>query len=121
MNVMFKIGSAVITPELTGSVLPGITRKSCLELIRSWGIPAEERLISAQELFDAARTGALEEAWGTGTAAVVSPIGLLAQGEEKVTVNGGSIGPLTQRLYDTLTGIQWGTQPDPYGWVEPVE
>ena len=121
MNVMFKIGGAVITPELTGSVLPGITRKSCLELIRSWGIPAEERLISAQELFDAARTGALEEAWGTGTAAVVSPIGLLAQGEEKVTVNGGSIGPLTQRLYDTLTGIQWGTQPDPYGWVEPVE
>lgn len=121
MNVMFKIGGAVITPELTGSVLPGITRKSCLELIRSWGIPAEERLISAQELFDAARTGALEEAWGTGTAAVVSPIGLLAQGEEKVTVNGGSIGPLTQRLYDTLTGIQWGTQPDPYGWVKPVE
>ena len=121
MNVMFKIGGTVVTPELTGSVLPGITRKSCLELIRSWGIPAEERLISAQELFDAARTGALEEAWGTGTAAVVSPIGLLAQGEEKVTVNGGSIGPLTQRLYDTLTGIQWGTQPDPYGWVEPVE
>ena len=121
MNVMFKINGTVVTPELTGSVLPGITRKSCLELIRSWGIPVEERLISAQELFDAAQAGTLEEAWGTGTAAVVSPIGLLAQGAEKVTVNGGSIGPLTQRLYDTLTGIQWGTVEDTHNWIVPVE
>ena len=121
MNVMFKINGAVVTPELTGSVLPGITRKSCLELIRSWGIPVEERLISAQELFDAAQSGTLEEAWGTGTAAVVSPIGLLAEGETRVEVGGGQIGRLTQRLYDTLTGIQWGTEPDPYGWMVPVE
>ena len=113
--------STVVTPELTGSVLPGITRKSCLELIRSWGIPVEERLISAQELFDAAQAGTLEEAWGTGTAAVVSPIGLLAEGETRVEVGGGQIGRLTQRLYDTLTGIQWGTEPDPYGWMVPVE
>ena len=121
MNVMFKIGGTVVTPELTGSVLPGITRKSCLELIRSWGIPVEERLISAQELFDAAQAVTLEEAWGTGTAAVVSPIGLLAEGETRVEVGGGQIGRLTQRLYDTLTGIQWGTEPDPYGWMVPVE
>ena len=121
MNVLFKIGGTVVTPALNGSILPGITRKSCLELLRGWGIPVEERLVSAQELFDAAEAGTLEEAWGTGTAAVVSPIGLLAQGDRKVTVSGGRIGELTQKLYDTLTGIQWGTQPDPYGWVVPVE
>ena len=121
MNVMFKIDGTVITPELTGSVLPGITRKSCLELIRSWGIPVEERLISAQELFDAAKAGTLEEAWGTGTAAVVSPIGLLAWEDRKEIVSGGSIGPLTQKLYDTLTGIQWGTLEDSHNWIVPVE
>jgi len=119
--VLFKVDGTVITPELTGSVLPGITRKSCLELLRSWGVPVEERLVTAQELFDAAEAGTLEEAWGTGTAAVVSPIGLLAWGDQKVTVSGGQIGALTQKLYDTLTGIQWGTQPDPYGWTVPVE
>ncbi len=121
MNVMFKIAGKVVTPQLTGSVLPGITRKSCLELMRDWGYEVEERLISAEELFAAAENGTLEEAWGTGTAAVVSPIGLLAWGDKKVTVSGGQIGHLTQRLYDTLTGIQWGTEPDPYGWVVPVE
>ena len=121
MNVMFKINGTVITPELTGSVLPGITRKSCLELIRGWGIPVEERLISAQELFDAAQAGTLEEAWGTGTAAVVSPIGLLAWEDRKETVSGGNIGDLTQKLYDTLTGIQWGTVEDSHSWIVPVE
>ena len=121
MNVLFKIGGKVVTPALTGSVLPGITRKSCLELLRDWGIPVEERLISTQELFDAADAGKLEEAWGSGTAAVVSPIGELAMGDKDVIVNGGQIGHLTQRLYDTLTGIQWGTEPDAYGWTVPVE
>jgi len=120
MNVMFKINGTVVTPELTGSVLPGITRKSCLELIRSWGIPVEERLISAQELFDAAQAGTLEEAWGTGTAAVVSPIGLLVWEDRRAAVSGGSIGPLTQKLYDTLTGIQWGTVEDAHSWTVPV-
>ena len=121
MNVLFKIDGKVVTPALTGSVLPGITRKSCLELLRDWGVSVEERLISAQELFDAAESGKLEEAWGSGTAAVGSPIGELAMGDKVVTVNGGQIGRLTQRLYDTLTGIQWGTEPDPYGWTVPVE
>ena len=121
MNVIFKISGTVVTPALTGSILPGITRKSCLELMRSWGLPVEERRISAQELFDAAKNGTLEEAWGTGTAAVVSPIGELTMGDEHTVVNGGRIGPVTQRLYDTLTGIQWGTQPDLYGWTVPVK
>ena len=116
MNVLFKIDGTVVTPELTGSVLPGITRKSCLELLRDWGVNVQERLISAEELFQAGEEGRLEEAWGSGTAAVVSPIGELAWGERSVVVNGGEIGHLTQKLYDTLTGIQWGTEPDPYGW-----
>ena len=120
MNVMFKVNGEVITPELTGSVLPGVTRKSCLELLHSWGVPAAERLITAQELFDAAENGTLEEAWGTGTAAVVSPIGQLAWEGHKCTVNGGSIGALTQKLYDTLTGIQWGLLPDTMGWTVKV-
>ena len=120
MNVLFKINGKVITPALTGSVLPGITRKSCLELLRSWGVPVEERLITAQELFDAAEAGTLEEAFGSGTAAVVSPIGKMSWGERHVIVNGGKIGPLTQKLYDTLTGIQWGLLPDPFGWVRKL-
>ena len=120
MNVMFKLGGTVITPKLTGSVLPGITRKNCIELIKSWGIPVEERLISAQELFDAAQAGKLEEAWGTGTAAVVSPIGEMGWGDKHIAVSGGKIGALTQKLYDTLTGIQWGIIPDEHGWTVKV-
>lgn len=117
MNVMFKVGGKIITPALTGSVLPGITRRSCLELLRDWGYSVEERLISAEELFQAADAGQLEEAWGTGTAAVVSPIGEMGWGDKTVSICGGGIGRLTQRLYDTLTGIQWGTENDPYGWT----
>ena len=120
MNVMFQVDGTVITPTLTGSVLPGITRKSCLELLKSWGVPCEERLITAQELFDAAEAGKLEEAWGTGTAAVISPIGEMGWEGRHVVVNGGEIGALTHKLYDTITGIQWGTIPDPYGWTVKV-
>ena len=117
MNVMFKVDGKVITPKLTGSVLPGITRRSCIQLIRDWGLEVEERLITAQELFDAAKSGKLEEAWGTGTAAVVSPVGEMTWNDQSVVINGGRIGPVTQKLYDTLTGIQWGTHSDPHGWV----
>ena len=117
MNVMFKVGGKIITPQLTGSVLPGITRRSCLELLRDWGYAVEERLITARELFDAADSGKLEEAWGTGTAAVISPIGEMGWEDKHVVVNGGEIGSLTHKLYDTLVGIQWGTEPDPYGWT----
>ena len=120
MNVMFKVAGEVITPALTGSVLPGITRKSCLDLLRAWGVPVSERLITAEELFNAAESGALEEAWGTGTAAVVSPIGEMGWSERSCTIGGGQIGALTQKLYDTLTGIQWGALEDPYGWTVKV-
>ena len=120
MNVMFKVSGKILTPDLNGSVLPGVTRRSCIQLLKDWGYEVEERRISADELFQAAENGTLEEAWGTGTAAVVSPIGELARGGEKVTVSGNKIGPVTQRLYDELTGIQWGRLPDPHGWTVKV-
>ena len=121
MNVMFKVDGKVITPALTGSILPGITRMSCLELLRSWNIPVEERLITAQELFDTADSGKLEEAWGTGTAAVISPIGKMRWEARNAVVNGGKIGEISQKLYDTLTGIQWGKVPDSFGWVTGID
>ena len=120
MNVLFKIDGKVVTPKLTGSVLPGITRRSCLELLRSWGYEVEERLISAEELFAAGESGKLEEAWGSGTAAVISPVGEMGWEDKHVVINGGKIGELTQRLYDTLTGIQWGKIEDSYGWTVKV-
>ena len=120
MNVMFKINGAVVTPALTGSILRGVTRKSAIELLKSWDIPVEERLLSVDELFEAAKTGALEEAWCIGTAAVISPIGALGWGDKCYEINHNRIGELSQKLYDELTGIQWGTKPDPFGWTCPV-
>ena len=117
MNIMFKIAGKIVTPALTGSILRGVTRKSAIELLKSWGMPVEERLLSVDELFEAARTGALEEAWCIGTAAVISPIGALGWGDTRYEVNGGQFGQLSQKLYDELTGIQWGTRPDPFGWT----
>ena len=117
MNVMFKVAGKILTPDLNGSVLDGITRRSCIQLLKDWGYEVEERRITAEELFEAAEKGTLEEAWGTGTAAVVSPIGELAMGDKKVTVSGGKIGEITQKLYDELTGIQWGRVADPHNWI----
>ncbi len=121
MNVMFKINGEIVTPALTGSILPGITRKSCLEVLKSEGYNANERLLSVEELINACENGTLEEAWGCGTAAVVSPIGELAYKGKKYTVNGGKIGEVTQHLYDTLTGIQWGIKEDSFGWTFPIK
>ena len=117
MNVMFRIGDEIITPMLTGSILPGITRKSCIEVLRNQGYKVTERLLSVDELVAALEDGSLKEAWGCGTAAVVSPIGKLAYGDKVYTVSEGKIGEVTQKLYDILTGIQWGKTDDPYGWV----
>jgi branched-chain amino acid aminotransferase len=122
MNIMFKIDGVVVTPSIAeGSILPGITRKSILEYLRAKGIPCEERKISAEELMEAARTGRLEEAFGCGTAAVISPVGTLAFKDEVYEINGGKIGETSQWLYDTLTGIQWGKIEDEMGWVVPVK
>ncbi len=120
MNVMFKIGGEIVTPMLSGSILPGITRKSCIEVLKKEGYTVSERLLSIDELAKAMEEGTLEEAWGCGTAAVVSPIGELCYKDVKYTVNNGEIGKVTQYLYDTLTGIQWGNLEDTYGWTQEI-
>lgn len=120
MNVMFKIDGKIITPELSGSVLPGITRMSAIELLKSWGYEVEERTLSIDELLAAAKNGTLEEGWGTGTAAVISPIGEIFFEGVSHELSGFKIGEVTKRLYDTLTGIQWGKISDDFGWSVKV-
>ncbi|MBR4100125.1 MAG: branched-chain amino acid aminotransferase [Clostridia bacterium] len=121
MNVMFKIDGKIVTPMLSGSILPGITRMSCIAVLKEKGYDVEERLLSIDELADALENGKLEEAWGCGTAAVVSPIGELCYKGVKYPVNNGEIGEVTQMLYDTLTGIQWGKLEDTFGWTYPIK
>jgi branched-chain amino acid aminotransferase len=117
MNLMMKIGDEIITPPLSGTILPGITRDSALTLMREWGLRVSERPITIDEVREAARRGTLREVWGTGTAAVISPVGELAHRGERIVINGGKIGELTGRLYDALVGIQYGTAPDTRGWT----
>ncbi len=121
MNIFFKIAGKVVTPKLNGSILPGVTRQSCLDLCRHWGLSVEERRISVDELVGAARDGSLEECWGSGTAAVISPVGVLRFGDEVMEISGGGIGPLSQKLYDTVTGIQTGKLSDEFGWTVEVK
>ncbi len=121
MNVFFVIDGEVVTPELTdGNILPGVTRMSCIELLRSWGMKVTERKVEAAELFEAHRAGKLDEAFGTGTAAVISPIGVLNEDGNAITINNNEIGPISQRLYDELTGIQWGKVEDTHGWTVKI-
>ncbi len=121
MNVFFKIDGEIVTPALQGSILSGVTRMSCIDILRSWGMKVTERAISIDELAQAAKDGKLEEAFGSGTAAVISPIGELKWGDDIMTINNGEIGPVSQKLYDTLTGIQWGKLPDTFGWTYEVK
>ncbi len=122
MNVFFVIDGEVVTPALSeGNILPGVTRDSCLNLLREWGYKVTERKIAADELVAAAKAGKLDEAFGTGTAAVISPIGELYDGDEKMVINGGEIGKISQKLYDNLTGIQWGKIADTRGWSVKVD
>lgn len=121
MNVFFILGDEVVTPALVGSILGGITRMSIVELLRSKGYTVNERRLSIDELVQAYKDGKLKEAFGTGTAAVISPIGRLKYGDLEMTVNDGKIGEVSQMLYDTLTGIQWGRIPDTMGWIQTVE
>lgn len=117
MNVFFKINGTVVTPALNGSILAGITRDSILQLLKAKQMPVEERRISIDEVIEAYQNGTLEEAFGTGTAAVISPIGELKYKDEKMIVNNGEIGEVTQMLYDTLVGIQYGAIEDPFNWT----
>lgn len=117
MNVFFKIDGEVITPALNGSILEGVTRNSVIQLLKHWEIPITERKISMDEIYQAHQAGKLEEAFGAGTAAVISPIGMLAWNQQKLEINHGQTGDISKKLYDTLTGIQYGKEADPFNWV----
>ena len=121
MNIFFKIDGKVVTPMLNGSILPGITRDSVLRICRDWGLPTEERRISVEELLQAQKEGKLEEVFGTGTAAVISPVGKLRYKDDVMVIGDNKIGPLSQKLYDTVTGIQLGSLEDKYGWRVQVD
>ena len=121
MNIMMQIGDEVITPPLAGTILDGVTRNSILTLLRDWGVKASERPITIDEVMQAGRDGTLKEMWGTGTAAVVSPVGELAYKGESVVINNSQTGPLTQKLYDAIVAIQYGRSNDAHGWTSPVK
>ena len=122
MNVFFVLDGEVVTPSLeTGSILSGITRMSCVDILKDWGYNVSERRISVDELVKAYDEGRLLEAFGSGTAAVISPIGELRVGDKIMEINHGEIGDLSQKLYDELTGIQWGKRPDKFGWTVKVD
>ena len=120
MNIFFKINGKIITPMLNGSILPGVTRNSVIEVCKDWGYEVEERKISAEELHTAAKDGTLEEVFGSGTAAVISPVGTLKFGEEIYDINNAQIGEISQRLYDTITGIQTGKIEDKFNWIVEI-
>lgn len=121
MNVFFKIDGEVITPALEGSILAGITRDSTIDLLKDWGIPVTERRLGIEEIYEAHARGKLEEAFGTGTAAVISPIGELNWDNQIISINNGHTGELSQRIYDTITGIQSGELEDKFGWTVEVK
>lgn len=116
MNIFFKIDGKIVTPQLNGSILPGITRDSVITLCKEWGLPVEERLVSVEELLTAQENGKLEEVFGTGTAAVISPVGKLRYKDDVMVIGNGEIGAVSQKIYDTVTGIQLGKLADPFGW-----
>ena len=116
MNVFFVINNEVITPSLEGSILPGVTRDSTVNLLKHWGYKVSERKLSIDEVVAAADNGTLNEAFGTGTAAVISPIGELNYEGKIMNINNGEIGAISHKIYDTITGIQYGKAEDPFGW-----
>ena len=120
MNLMLRLGDEVITPPLAGTILAGVTRDSALTLLRDWGVRVSERPVSIDEVAAAARAGTLQEVWGTGTAAVISPVGELAYRGERIVIHDGKIGELTKRLYDAIVGVQYATAPDTHGWTVEV-
>lgn len=121
MNIFFKIDGKLLTPKLGGTVLPGITRRSVIALANEWDVDVEERRISIDEVYDAHKNGSLEEVFGSGTAAVISPVGLIHHNGKTIELDRKKIGPFAKKMYDTITGIQYGKLDDPFGWVHPVD
>lgn len=120
MNIFFKIKGEIVTPALSGSILGGITRRTVIELARDWGLTVTERLISIDEVYAAHDKGELEEVFGSGTAAVISPVGELSWKGKKIVINNKQTGGFSQQVFDHITGIQYGKVSDKFGWVEKV-
>ena len=121
MNILFVINGELVTPPLGGSILAGITRDSVLTLARHWNVPVKERPVTINEIFAAHKDGSLEEIFGSGTAAVISPVSQLAWHDKVLTVGDGKVGPVAQKLYKAITDIQYGQAEDPFGWIVPVD
>ena len=121
MNVFFHIGDELITPHLSGTILAGMTRASVIQLAKDWGMKVSERRLPIDEVIAAGEKGTLKEAFGTGTAAVISPIGLIQHKGKDIVVNKGKVGSLSLKLYDAITGIQYGEKPDKFGWVYKIK
>lgn len=121
MNIFFVIDGKIVTPMLNGSILPGITRDSVITLCKSWGMDVEERKISVDELIDAQKSGSLKECFGTGTAAVISPVGKLRYKNEVMTIGNGETGKISRKIYDSITGIQLGSLDDTFGWTTIIK
>ncbi len=121
MNIFFVIDDEIITPALNGSILPGITRNSVLALSKSWGLKTAERQISIDEVMAAHASGKLQEIFGSGTAAVISPVGELKHGEQIISIGDGTVGPIASKFYKAMTDIQYGKAPDTMGWIEGIE
>lgn len=121
MNILFVINGSLVTPPLGGSILPGITRDSVLTLAKHWDIPVEERPITIDEVVAAHKDDSLQEIFGSGTAAVISPVSHLAWKDEVLTVGDGKVGSMAQKFYNAITAIQYGSSDDPFGWIVPVE
>ena len=121
MNIFFRIDDTLVTPPLQGSILAGITRDSIIKLAKHWHIPVEERPITIHEIMSAHEKGVLQEVFGSGTAAVISPVNALAWGDRIITIQDGDVGPMAKRFYNEITAIQYGEVEDPFGWVVSIE
>ncbi len=120
MNIFFVIDNELVTPALEGSILSGVTRNTVIEMAKDWGMPVVERRISIDEVLSSSKEGRLQEVFGTGTAAVISPVGEIQHEETLIRINDGKTGDLSQRLYDEITGIQYGERPDKFGWCHTI-
>jgi branched-chain amino acid aminotransferase len=121
MNIFFKFGDEVVTSPLNGSVLHGVTRDSIIHILKHWGMKIRERQFTIDEVVAAQKSGALHEVFGSGTAAIISPVKSIHYRGVNYPVADGNIGPVSQKLYDTLLALQYGYEPDPFGWVERID
>lgn len=120
MNIFFVIDGEIVTPALNGSILPGITRDSVIKLAQHWNMPVSEKLLSIDELLKANKEGKLNEIFGSGTAAVISPVGEIKYGDQIYQMGNGVVGPMANKFYTSITDIQYGRVADPMGWIETV-